>query len=310
MKGRIQMSEILRLGRLELRVLDLEESVKYYTNVIGLEVTGHEENRVYLKAWDEYDHHSIILQKSDTAGMDHMAFKVKDIYELEKLEYKIEQFGCKLSRISKGTRLAEGEAVRFQLPTGHHMELYTEIEQVGTKTGNLNPDPWPDGLKGIAPHRLDHALLTGDDLKTATRFFTEVLGFRQTEKIVTVDGEDLVGSFMSVTNKGHDLAFVKGPDAKFHHAGFYVDNWYEVLKAADILTKNNVQAEVTPTRHGITRGLTVYFFDPSGNRNEAYTSGYMSYADFPTITWTEDKIGTGIFYHRRELIESFSKALT
>jgi catechol 2,3-dioxygenase len=304
------MSGILRLGRLELRVLDLEESVKYYTDVIGLDVTGRDENRVYLKAWDEYDHHSIVLQKADTAGMDHMAFKVKDIFELEKLEYKIEQFGCQLSRISKGTRLAEGEAVRFQLPTGHYMELYTEIEQVGTKTGNLNPHPWPDGLRGIAPHRLDHALLTGDDLETATRFFTEVLGFRQTERIVTVDGEVLVGSFLSATNKAHDLAFVKGPDGKFHHAGFYVDNWYEVLKAADILTKNNVQVEITPTRHGITRGQTVYFFDPSGNRNEAFASGYISYADFPTITWTEDKIGTGIFYHRRELIESFSKALT
>ncbi|MED4883652.1 catechol 2,3-dioxygenase [Bacillus smithii] len=301
---------IIRLGRLELRVYDLEKSVDYYTNVIGLEVTARDENRVYLKAWDEYDHHSIILQKSDSAGMDHMGFKVKDVYELEKLEHKIEQFGCTLTRVPKGSRIAEGEAVRFQIPTGHMMELYTDMEFVGVKTGSVNPDPWPEGLKGIAPHRLDHALLTGDELKTATRFFTEVLGFKQSERIISVDGEDLVGSFLSTTNKAHDLAFVKGPDAKFHHAGFYVDNWYEVLKAADILSKNEIQIEVTPTRHGITRGQTVYFFDPSGNRNEAFASGYMAYTDFPTITWTEDKIGTGIFYHRRELVESFNKALT
>lgn len=301
---------IIRLGRLELRVYDLEKSVDYYTNVIGLEVTARDENRVYLKAWDEYDHHSIILQKSDSAGMDHMGFKVKDVYELEKLEHKIEQFGCTLTRVPKGSRIAEGEAVRFQIPTGHMMELYTDMEFVGVKTGSVNPDPWPEGLKGIAPHRLDHALLTGDDLKTATRFFAEVLGFKQSERIISVDGEDLVGSFLSTTNKAHDLAFVKGPDAKFHHAGFYVDNWYEVLKAADILSKNEIQIEVTPTRHGITRGQTVYFFDPSGNRNEAFASGYMAYTDFPTITWTEDKIGTGIFYHRRELVESFNKALT
>lgn len=301
---------IIRLGRLELRVYDLEKSVDYYTNVIGLEVTARDENRVYLKAWDEYDHHSIILQKSDSAGMDHMGFKVKDVYELEKLEHKIEQFGCTLTRVPKGSRIAEGEAVRFQIPTGHMMELYTDMEFVGVKTGSVNPDPWPEGLKGIAPHRLDHALLTGDDLKTATRFFTEVLGFKQSERIISVDGEDLVGSFLSTTNKAHDLAFVKGPDAKFHHAGFYVDNWYEVLKAADILSKNEIQIEVTPTRHGITRDQTVYFFDPSGNRNEAFASGYMAYTDFPTITWTEDKIGTGIFYHRRELVESFNKALT
>ncbi|KKB36928.1 catechol 2,3-dioxygenase [Bacillus thermotolerans] len=304
------MSGIMRIGRLELRVMDLEESVNYYTDIIGLEETGRDGDRVYLKAWDEYDHHSIILQKSDSAGMDHMGFKVRDIYELEKLEHRIEQFGCKLTRIPYGTRLAEGQAVRFEIPTGHQMELYTEIEQVGTGTGIINPHPWPDGLRGIAPHRLDHTLLTGDDIEAVTRFFTEVLDFHQTEKIVTVDGEVMIGSFLSATNKAHDVAFVKGPDAKFHHAGFYVDNWYEVLKAADILTKNEVPVEVTPTRHGVTRGQTVYFFDPSGNRNEAFASGYVSYSDFPTITWTEDKIGTGIFYHRRELVESFSKALT
>ena len=50
-----------------------------------------------------------------------------------------------------------------------------------------------------------------------------------------------------------------------------------------------VPFDVTPTRHGITRGQTIYFFDPSGNRNEAFAGGYMSYADMPTITWTKIK---------------------
>lgn len=301
---------IMRMGRLELRVFDLEKSVDYYSNIIGLDITGREEDRVYLKAWDEYDHHSIVLQKADSAGMDHVAFKVESIADLERLEYKIEQFGCTLSRVSKGTRLAEGEAVRFQIPTGQFMELYTDIENVGLATGIINPHPWPDGLRGIAPHRLDHCLLTGDDIKTTTRFFTEALGFKQSEKVVSVDGEEMIGSFLSTTNTAHDIAFIKGPDAKFHHAGFHVDNFYDVLKAADILSRNEIEVEVTPTRHGITRGQTVYFFDPSGNRNETFASGYASYADSPTITWTEDKIGTGIFYHRRQLNETFATALT
>ncbi|MDQ0163066.1 catechol 2,3-dioxygenase [Aeribacillus alveayuensis] len=304
------MSGIMRIGRIEIRVMDLEKSADYYKNVIGLEEMARDEERIYFKAWDEYDHHSIILKKADSPGMEHMGFKVENIYKLEELEYKVEQFGCSVSRVPHGSRIAEGEAIRFEIPTGHVVELYCDIKQVGTKVGVINPDPWPDNLRGIAPHRLDHALLTGEDIETVTRFFTEVLGFRQSEKIVTVDGEQMIGSFLSVTNTAHDLAFVKGPDKKFHHAGFHVDNWYEVLKAADILSKNKIQIEVTPTRHGITRGQTVYFFDPSGNRNEAFASGYITYADFPTITWTEDQIGAGIFYHRRELVETFSKALT
>lgn len=301
---------IMRIGRVELRVLDLKESVDYYTKIIGLEETGRQGNRVYLKAWDEYDHHSVILQEADTAGIDHFAFKVKDEPTLSMLEKRIEQFGLTCSRVSYGARLEEGEAVRCVLPTGHHLELYYEITKLSTATGTLNPHPWPLNAKGIAPHRLDHVLLTGDDLKSVTRFFVDVLGFGQSEKIVSVDGDELVGSFMFTTNKAHDVAFVKGPDAKLHHAAFYVDSVHEVFKAADLLTMHDVPIEVTPTRHGITRGETIYFFDPSGNRNEAFANGYMTYADFPTITWTEDKIGQGIFYHRRELIESFLNALT
>jgi len=40
--------------------------------------------------------------------------------------------------------------------------------------------------------------------------------------------------------------------------------------AADIIAKNKVPVEYGPGRHGITRGLTIYFFDPSGNRNEVF----------------------------------------
>lgn len=302
---------IMRIGRAEIRVLDLKEAVDYYTNVIGLDITGESEGKVYLKAWDEYDHHSVILQESDSAGLDHFAFKVENDDELADFEKKIEQFGCTVKRISKGTRLGEGEAVRCELPTGHQLELYSDIQVLGTRTGNVNPHPWPEGLRGIAPHRLDHLLLTGEDVETATRFFTEVLDLHQSEKIMTVDGEVMIGSFLHARNgKAHDVAFIKGPNGKLHHAGFYVDNWYDVLKAADILSRNEVPIEVTPTRHGITRGETIYFYDPSGNRNEAFASGYIAYPDFPTITWTEDKIGQGIFYHRRQLIESFSTALT
>jgi catechol 2,3-dioxygenase len=304
------MARVMRMGRIELKVLDLEKAVNYYTNVIGLQETGRMGDSVYFKAWDEFDHHSVILTKSNTSGIGHLAFKVETIDDLAYYEKKVEEFGCTTTRISNGTRLAEGESVHFILPTGQHCELYHEIDFLGTAVGTLNPHPWPLGTKGIAPHRLDHCLLTGEDLKTVTRFFIEALNFKQSERITTVDGEDLLGTFLYTTNKAHDIAFVKGPDTKLHHAGFHVDSLHDVFKAADLLSMYEVPFDVTPTRHGVTRGQTVYFFDPSGNRNEAFAGGYMSYPDMPTITWTEDRIGQGVFYHRRELTESFMKALT
>ena len=117
---------------------------------------------------------------------------METIDDLAYYEKKIEEFGCTTTRISNGTRLAEGESVHFILPTGQHCELYHEIDFLGTAVGTLNPHPWPLGTKGIAPHRLDHCLLTGEDLKTVTRFFIEALNFKQSERITTVDGEELL----------------------------------------------------------------------------------------------------------------------
>ena len=73
------MARVMRMGRIELKVLDLEKSVDDYTKIIGLEETGRLGDSVYLKAWDEFDHHSLILTKSNTAGLAHLAFKVETI---------------------------------------------------------------------------------------------------------------------------------------------------------------------------------------------------------------------------------------
>ena len=55
-----------------------------------------------------------------------------------------------------------------------------------------------------------------------------------------------------------------------------------------------------PTRHGITRGHTIYFFDPLGNRNKVFTGGYWADPKVEPITWTADKLWQGIFYWDRQ----------
>jgi hypothetical protein len=65
-----------------------------------------------------------------------------------------------------------------------------------------------------------------------------------------------------------------------------------------------------PTRHGVTRGNTIYFFDPMGTRNEVFTGGYRPDPDFPTITWTEDNIGKAVFYYEGEINDRFMKVST
>ena len=60
----------------------------------------------------------------------------------------------------------------------------------------------------------------------------------------------------------------------------------------------------------MTRGNTIYFFDPMGTRNEVFTGGYRPDPDFPTITWTEDNIGRAVFYYEGEVNERFTTVHT
>ena len=78
-----------------------------------------------------------------------------------------------------------------------------------------------------------------------------------------------------------------------------------MLRAADIISRKDVSLDIGPTRHGITRGATIYFFDPSGNRNEVFAGGYIHYPDKPVITWMVEDLGRAIFYHDRKLNEAF-----
>ena len=67
----------------------------------------------------------------------------------------------------------------------------------------------------------------------------------------------------------------------------------------------DIPLDVGPTRHGLTRGMTIYYFDPSGNRNEVFAEDSYRYPDSPLLTWTADNSGQAIFYHSRTLVDSF-----
>jgi len=313
------LTGVLRPGHIVIRVLELEPAVTHYRDVLGLIETGRDDkNRVYLKAWDEHDHHSVVLREADEAGMDYLGWKVDSPATLKKLATDIEQSGLctDLSWIPAGEQLCTGERFRFTIPTGHVMELYAQKDIVGNNCGtdgeNTNPDPWPDGLKGIAPSRFDHCLLYGDDLDGTLKLFIEVLGFSIAEQVMA--GEDksfMIGAFLSCSNKAHDVAFIRQPvKGKLHHASFELGSWEKVLHAGDVLSRTKTSIDIGPTRHGITRGETIYFFDPSGNRNEVFSGGYIFYPDRPTITWWDVELGPAIFYHDRKLNEAFLSVFT
>jgi len=129
-----------------------------------------------------------------------------------------------------------------------------------------------------------------------TAFLQEVLDFHLTEQVVGDDGFQ-VATWLERSHHSHDIALVTGKDRGLHHFAFWVDDWTAIRDTADVLAYHGVPIETNPTRHGATRGHCIYFFDPAGNRNEAFTGGYQVDPEEPPITWTEAEMGRAIFYY-------------
>jgi catechol 2,3-dioxygenase len=302
---------VMRLGYVHARVTDLAEARSHYGNTLGLYPVHEEPGKVFYKGWDEYDHHSVVLEEGGV-GLVKLGFKVTDPSDIDDIEKRAQAFGCVTERMSAGENLEVSDGLRIVAPSDHVVEIYHGMKLVGTEVGTHNPEVFPRHLVGVGAPHVDHALITAEDVKLADRFFGEVLGFYATERVQTSldDDADYIGTWMSAGNTVHDIAVIGGPNGKLHHFAFELLDWAEIKRAGDFFAMDDVSVDIGPTQHGITRGETIYFFDPSGNRNEVFSGGYLAYPDRPTVVWTPDQLGKGIFYIQRELNERFTTVLT
>ena len=295
------LSPVLRPGFVQLRVLDLDESLIHYRDHMGLELVSSEGGRAYLRAYDEFDRHSVVLRETDTVGLDIMGFKMTSQQAIAEFKEKLDQIDITTEVIPQGEQPGLGERLRVHMPTGHRIDFYSEMELSENGPMTSNPELWRDEPRGMRIIRFDHCALLGDEIEAASGIFVDLLGFDVTERVVDPEGNNLA-IFLTCSNKAHDVAFLKAPvKGKLHHASFLLESWSDIGHAADLMARRDIKIDIGPTRHGITRGQTVYFFDPSGNRNETFSGGYHFYSDNPTRVWAADNL----FYYEQEVVESF-----
>lgn len=302
---------VMRLGEVQVRVMDMKATLHHYLDVLGLiKVADGDDGRVYLKCWDEHDHHSVVLREADSPGLDHAAFKVRRDGDLDGFARKTRDFGLAVEEIPAGRRLASGRRIRMQTPMGHWIELYAEMEKVGNGRPERNPDPFPDGLSGVAPNRLEHLFVFGPNIRETARYFIDVLDFGVSESLDLPDGNPK-SVFLACNTAMHDIGLVEYPEpGKLHHFSFWLDSLEQVHRAGLLFGKNNVSIDTGLSQHGIGRAQTIYFFDPSGNRNEVFSGSYLYFPDQPTLHWDITNVGRAIFYPEGRVDPSYLEVLT
>src|SRR5438270_6001761 len=108
---------VLRPGYIQIRVTDLDTALKHYVDRVGLcEVSREADGRVYLRAWDEFDRHSVVLRQADMPGMDYVGFKVASEADLDSFHHRIEEYRLEVEEIPAGEQPGLGRRLSFVVP--------------------------------------------------------------------------------------------------------------------------------------------------------------------------------------------------
>jgi len=132
---------ITKIGHIGLNVTDLERSTRFYTEVLGLSVTeAMGENArpgglVFLRY--NTDHHGIALFGGNQAPLqggtlNHVAFEVGSLDEVFRVRDHLKKFGV-VPHFEGRRRAGCQVAVEFRDPDGHELEVYWDIDQVGSE---------------------------------------------------------------------------------------------------------------------------------------------------------------------------------
>src|SRR5919201_1590362 len=118
--------DLAHLGHVELLTPKPEESLRFFVDVLGMTETARNDNAVYLRGWDDYEHHTLKLTAAKSSGMGHMAFRARTPEALGRRVAALTGSGYEVGW-TEGD-LGHGPAFVCHDPDGHLIELYYETE--------------------------------------------------------------------------------------------------------------------------------------------------------------------------------------
>ncbi|MCX4090779.1 VOC family protein [Nocardia sp. alder85J] len=301
--------EIAHLAHVTLLTPKLDESIRFCTDFLGLEVVGRDGDDVYLHAWDDYLHHSLTLRAHRHAGIARTTLRA---FGPEELERRV----AALAAAGRGIGWVDGEpgfgrTYLFTDPDGHEFGVFYDADwyEPGDETRPSLKNQaarYPGG--GVPARRLDHVNFLGQAPVDNRDFLVDTLGAMTTEQIVLNDGT-VAAAWTTFGNKSYDLVYTRdnlGLSGRLHHIAFAADSRADILRACDVALDQGVFIETGPHKHAIQQTFFLYVYEPGGNRIELCNAGarLILAPDWKRVDWTEAERAKGQAWGLKT-IESF-----
>jgi len=275
---------ITRCAHAEFRVTDLGKARAFYVDALGMIEIASDKDHLWLGGYEERDRYSLILRRAETAGVGHIAFRVAEDDDLDKLANVYQRDGLPTRWVEADTlEPGQGRALRVQDPSGLPIEFYHTMEQRERLMQRF------ELYRGAHIMRIDHFNCQVPDVQAAYDWWTQRMGFYCSEYTVTDDdSEKLWAAWLHRKQNVHDLALMNGIGPRLHHVGMWLQDTASVLRACDILASLGLVGAIErgPGRHGLSNAFFLYLRDADLNRVELYTNDYIiPDPDFESIKW-------------------------
>jgi catechol 2,3-dioxygenase-like lactoylglutathione lyase family enzyme len=141
--------QLRKIGHVVLNVTDLERAVAFYTGILGLQVSDRYPDSmvpggmVFLRL--NPDHHGVALvggaEPGEHTSLNHFAFEVGSLDEVFRARARLQERGVAIH--FEGRRRAGCQvAIEFRDPDGNNLEIYWNIDQIGTEGGVRPASEW------------------------------------------------------------------------------------------------------------------------------------------------------------------------
>lgn len=256
-----------KLSHATLRVKNLEESVAFHTDVLGLEEIAREDGRVYLTCGTDgtYD---VAVTEGGT-GVLSFAISADDEEDLVHYRKRVEDAGVAV-RESTDSDPGVAKLIEFDLPP-QNQKMQIVLLKPELRQHYYNPaQRGTNHLSGLAPVDLDHITLrVGPDATTTIEFLSTHVDFRASDIVEFPGGEGRLASWMHVGDYHHDVAMFAGaPHETLDHLAWTIPNMEYMKLMLDQIARGGLSTEAGPGRHGVGSNLYSYFRTPCGNRYE------------------------------------------
>jgi 2,3-dihydroxy-p-cumate/2,3-dihydroxybenzoate 3,4-dioxygenase len=244
-----------------LGTANLDEAVRYATQILGLELARRERGSAYLRS-DDRDH--TLVYVAGSPGDHVVAFEVAGARELDAAAAELDNAG---HRVRAGTR-AECEQrhvdafVTFQDPSGNVIELVARPAHSGRRY-------FPSRDAGISG--FSHIGLHSIAPRKDEQFWTTLCNARVSDWI----GE---APLLRIDPVHHRVALFPSKRTGVQHINHQVESIDDIMRSYYFLREKNVRIRFGPGRHPTSGAMFLYFEGPDGMIYE-YSSGVRMITD-------------------------------